>query len=123
MRNEFIIGETVRARDNDNHAIRKLRERHGDPPYTVTSISGEFVRVNGDDSGWGHTSLERMNLILDFIEPVAMTPYGTVYKHMKTGTYSLKTGERFTKLEDDQHNQVVQYLKNRKPFDDSLFKI
>lgn len=121
--NDFKVGESIRPRDTDSQAVRKLQNLHGDPPYTVTSIRGEFVRVNGDDSGWSHTSFVREILVFDFIEPVALVPHGTIYKHVKNGTYSLKMGDRFTKLVGDQHTQVEQYIKNRKPFDDELFKI
>lgn len=124
MNNQFKLGDSVEP--TEITVQERLRGRHGDPPYRVTSISGEYLRVNGDDGG---NSCTRFKLVpnvgpLDFIEPVALTSMGTIYKHVRTGTYSIKlSGDTLMPLTDKQTVDVKTYLKTRKPFDDKLFTV
>ena len=86
------------------------------------------MRFNGEGFGhnYNHFVLDDpFSGELDFIEPVALTTRGTIYRHAKTGKFILKLdgGNSYIDIPEKHQEKIRTYLKNRKPFDDDLFKM
>lgn len=109
----------------DQDMMSRIRDEHGEPPYEVTSLSPDraFVRICGDQNGYKPRNFDIVVPELDFIEPVCRTTMGVVYKHVKSGEFSVINSDRRIKMTPDQCAVIRQYLRNAKPFNEDLFTI
>lgn len=117
--NPFRVGDVVIGNSNAGRQYK-------DKVFTVTSINGEWVRVNGEASGNGYNTYSLLNPDLepkDFMPILGLTELGIVT--VIDGSYTIY--DHLTKRKLKMTEKTIEsFLKSKNPHfheDEDLFKV